>query len=160
MIKGRNVQFTSVEHSTNFQKLKEKYPQVENASDYRSAAYIVALPDVFNLVGDINQLEWLFSWCYEFKTVTVEESDDWDYSRNGTYYRRDFKELDEQGNMVVGGSRFAGLSGGGRRLTLAAMNLFNGAKGFDLEDGLCSWDDRLFEVFLNACLLRKGGRIG
>jgi len=159
MTKGKNVQFTSAEHSANFLKLKERYPQVETASDYRSAVYIVALPHVFNHVGDINELEWLFSWCYDFKTVKVKESDDWDYSRNGNYYRRDFKELDDQGNMIVGGQRFAGLSGGGRRLVLAAMNLFNGAKGFDLEDGICSWDDHLFAVFLNACLLRKGGKI-
>ncbi|MFK7692882.1 hypothetical protein [Paenibacillus sp. HJGM_3] len=159
MVKN-TVQFTSVEHKAHFIKLREKYPQIEKASDYRAAAYIVALPDVFNHVGDPNQLEWLFSWCYDYETVKVGEHDEWDYSKDGSYYRRDFKNVDEHGDMITGGERFAGLSGGARRLVLAAMNLYNGAKGFDLEDGICSWDNRLFGVFLNACLLRKGGKIG
>ncbi|MGG1637204.1 hypothetical protein [Paenibacillus sp. NRS-1760] len=159
MIKEKNVQFISLEHSANFLKLKEKFSQIEKASDYRSAGYIIAVPGVFEHLGDLNQLEWLFSWCYDYETVKVGEHDDWDYSKDGTYYRRDFKEVDEQGNLITGGECFAGLSGGARRLVQAAMNLYNGAKGFDLEDGICSWDDRLFGIFLNACLLRKGGKI-
>lgn len=149
------ITFTSFEHSTNFIKIKEKYPQVKKASDYRAACYILALPDVFIHVGDLDQLEWLFSWCYDYETVEVEEHDDWDYSKDGRYYRRDIHE-DDQGNMITG-QRFAGLSGGARRLVLAAMSLYNGTKGFDLDDGICSWGDRLFQVFISACILRKGG---
>ncbi|MNB79180.1 hypothetical protein D3C75_259070 [compost metagenome] len=151
------VQFTSMEHSRNFFELKRKFPQVVKSSDYRAAYYILAFPDVFEHVGDPSKLEWVFSWCYDYVTTEVEADADWDYTRDGRYYRRDCEE-DENGHMVKG-QRFAGLSGGARRLALAAMNLYNGEKGFDLDDGICSWDDRLFEVFINACHVRRGGKI-
>lgn len=150
------VNFMDFEHESNYLKLKEKFPQVDKASDYRAACYIVAFPDVYHHAADAVESRWLFSWCYNIVTVEVKEDEDWDYSKDGRYYRRDIEE--EDGNMVTG-ERFAGLSGGARRLVKAAMNLYNGQKGFDLEDGICSWDERLFQVFINACLLRKGGKL-
>lgn len=152
------IEFLSAEHEVNFAKLMGKYPQVKSASDYRAACYILAFPDVFEHVGDLEGLQWPFSWCYDFETVEVSEDDDWDFSRGGKYYRRDC-ETDENEEWVTG-RNFSGLSGGARRLVLAAMNLFNGKKGFDLEDGITSWDDRLFRVFIAACHIRRGGKIG
>ncbi|MMZ55619.1 hypothetical protein D1872_174800 [compost metagenome] len=157
-MKGFIVKFISQDHAENFLRMKEKYPQVEKAGDYCAACYIIALPEVFEHVGDPGKLEWPFSWCYDYETVEVGENDDWDYTKNGKYYRRDSQE-DESGHMVTG-SRFAGLSGGARRLVKAAMNLYNGANDFNLEDGICSWDDRLFQVFINACLIRRGSQLG
>lgn len=133
-------------HAQNFLKLKEQYPQLEKEPDYRAACYILAFPDVFINVGDPNQLEWMFSWCYDYETREVEENDDWDYSKDGRYYRYDF-QVDDRGERITG-RRFAALSGGARRLVQAAMNLYNWEKGFNLEDGITSWDDRLIQVCL------------
>lgn len=152
-----SVKFMNQEHSFNYKKIRERYPQVDNASDYRAACYILALPEVFLQIGDLEKLEWLFSWCYDYKIVEVDEYDDWDYSKNNKYYRRDIPE-DDQGVWITG-MRYAGLSGGARRLVSAAMNLFNGTKGFDLDDGLTSWDDRLYQIFINACHIRRGCKI-
>lgn len=151
-----NVKFDSIQHAQNYHTLQNKYPQSDKASDYRAACYILALPDVYQHIGEVNELEWPFSWCFDYETVEVQEDEDWDYSKDGRYYSRDCKE-DEKGNLITG-ERFAGLSGGTRRLVQAAMNLFNGTKGFELEDGVCSFDDRLFKVFLFACMVRKGAR--
>lgn len=151
------VGFLNADHKANYSVLRGKYPQVDKASDYRAACYILALPDVFSLMGEITG-GWIFEWCYDTVTVEVKEDDEWDYQRAGRYYRRDIPE-DEFGDLITG-QRFAGLSGGARRLVYAAMNLYNGSKGFDLSDGLSSWDDHLFKAFLNACIVRKGGKLG
>lgn len=149
--------FLDSAHEANYTRLAKKYPSVNTASDYRSACYIIALPEIFEHVGDPNDLDdWLFSWCYDYTTVEVKEDEEWDYSKDGRYYRRDC-ETDDDGESVKG-SRFGALSGGARYLTLAAMELFNDTKGFRLGD-ITGMDDRLFKVFIRACQIRRGAKM-
>lgn len=143
-------------HEENYRKLAVTFPQVETESDYRSAAYIIALPEIFAHVGELACLDWPFAWCYDYETVEVSEADEWDFSEGGRYYFRKY-EGPEPGEMPEN-QRFAALSGGSRYLALAGMSLFNDANHFNLGD-ITGMDDRLFKVFVRACQIRRGAKL-
>lgn len=57
-------------------------------------------------------------------------------------------------------SNNAGLSNGYRQLVQAGLNLYNNYEDFSLYLALGNWGCELFEVFLQACKIRRGAQIG
>ena len=142
--------FVDPEHRGNFETLLAKY-HASTDSEYRSALYILSLPEIYDKTNGNFGIH-PFDWTYE-RTPYVETPcvDD-----DGTTY----KTLDG-GDVIEGDDgkpieslAFSALSSGYRKMVRLAGNLYNSHNEFNLMDGLSTWDNDLFNVFLEALAIR------
>ena len=142
--------FVDQEHRVNFEILLVKY-HVSNNGEYRSALYVLALPEIYRKAkGKFGRHP--FDWMYE-RTPYVEIPC---IDGNGDTYK-----MLEGGDVIEGddgkpieSQTFGALSSGYRKMVRLAGNLYNSHNEFNLTEGLNTWDNEMFDVFLQAVAIR------
>lgn len=118
--------FINSEHEENFQSLLVSYPIGQIDRQYQAGFYVVAIPTIFDR-------------CEGNPVCSGHGPFDW-------YF-------DEESNL---GLNAAGLSGGYQCLVKAALNLYNDHQDFSLYLSVGTWGNELFQVFVEACQIRRG----
>ncbi|MFD0589403.1 DUF6075 family protein [Paenibacillus sp. GCM10027627] len=124
--------FTNKSHQDNFQALLTKYPATQNDSQYQAGCYIVAHPVIYD-------------HCNHYPVTDGHGPFDW--------Y---FEEASNPSPFA------AGLSSGFLHLVKLGLNLYNNHRhdercdDFSLYLALGTWGDELFNVFMEACRIRRG----
>lgn len=126
--------FVNYQHRINFNSLIIKFPQAIKESDYRSACYIAAHPEIFKCFELGKQKESPFDWYFDYLNDP-----------------EDFVKRRDQGKTT---GDTAPLSGGTRPLLDLALNLWNG-RSFDLSYCLSMWDEELYRVALQSIELKR-----
>ena len=145
--------FVDEEHAANFELLLIEYKVSNGNSEYRAALYVLALPEIYRKThGQLGRYP--FVWKYEHTPPTEERMVDEDGS---TYILHGGEDeiLDEDENPTPSAA-YAALSSGYRQIVELAHNLYNSRNEFNLTDGLDTWGDELFRVFIQAVAIRTG----
>lgn len=143
-------------HKLNYKHMTSMiFPHAKEDPEYHAMSYILSVPDIYEgCIEDKMLPEYPFLWTVEYVDKSYTEKDD-----TGEYFVWDFDiKKDSEGNSVKS-EAFIYLSSGYKKLIYLAKNLFNSRNDdFNLMDALGIWDDRLFKLFQQAILLRKGNR--
>lgn len=125
--------FTSADHRQNFMSSIEKFNC--NNSEFMSACYIAAYPEIFKCFSLQQQDHGPFDWYFEHLFAAD------DPEANNTPKTGDTAPLTNQTTALVH----------------LGLNLWNGVP-LDLAHGLSIWDSELYEVALQAINLRRQRR--
>lgn len=143
--------FVNDEHNLNFKRMVKKF-KADNDPEYKTACYVVSLPEIYNHIPNGETGRYPFTWIVKGRESYTTKVDE-----DGEYTLYDFEEeLDEDGNTQYS-EAFHALSGSYRNIVRFAMNLYNAnCDEFNLMEGLNSWGETLVKVFYQALQIRTG----
>jgi hypothetical protein len=142
-------------HEWNYkQLLTSVFPQAPQDREYHVVAYIFALPEVYCRCAPHPYIgEFPFLWTVRYRDISYMERDQ---ETGQTHEVFDFEIEEDENGREIRSDAYYELSNGYRYIVDLAANLFNSYQDFNLMNALQTWDNEIFQVFLQALHIRKG----
>lgn len=147
--------FINDSHEKNFNHLTQMVFRASNDVEYQVLSYVLALPEVYNrCIEDPLLHESPYAWIYDYKDVSYTEKDG-----DELIEVFDIEYKTDKKGVPVYSDAYSVLPTSYKIILDVGINLFNNREqDFTVMDGLGTWDDKLFKVFLQLILIRKSTR--
>lgn len=148
-----SIYFIDKKHEKNYEHLtKMVFKGCKRDPEYHSAAYILALPDIYErCINDPMLYDYPFLWTKDYVDNSRKEYSEFNEEE---YYIVDFDiKKDDEGNEVDS-ENYGTLSSSYKHIVSLARNLFNSYSGFNLMKALDTWGDPLVKVYEQAVKIR------
>lgn len=145
--------FVDAKHEKNYEHLTTMvFRGCKRDPEYHSAAYILALPDVYKRCIDDHMLhDYPFLWTKDYIDNSRTEYDDYN---DEEYFVQSFDIRKDDEGKDVDSEAYRTLSSGYKHIVRLARNLFNSNNEFNLMKALDTWGDELFNVYQQVIKIR------
>lgn len=148
-----SLYFVDKKHEKNYVHLTTiVFPHAKRDPEYHSAAYILALPEIYErCISDPVLYDYPFLWTVDYIDNSRTEFDE-DNQEEYTVIDFDIRK-DDEGNEADS-EAYGTLSSSYKHIVRLARNLFNSYSGFNLMRALDTWGGSLVKVYEQAVKIR------